>query len=397
MNSWAVWLSIQRSLLNRHISLSRTPSRNIQRCPTSPTRTFSPSDPTRPSTAGSRPSTSTPATFDGQEVLKVDPEALDGAGSRGVSRRLVPLPARAPREGGRDPRRSRGVGQRSRGRPDPAPERRGRLGVRAARCARIRARPPSSPRRARESGPGSREGRGVPQPGDLRDLSEGKPALFPDRSAHHVRGDQLGDQPAGADRHLGGAGAIVLRSCSWPRGAARPTSRSCSRKPRRCSIPRSLETFLDQKLRSLGTAACPPYHLAVVIGGTSAEATMKTVKLASTGYLDHLPTEGNRLGHAFRDPELEARVMELARRSGIGPQFGGKYFALDARVIRLPTARRVVPGWDRRLVLGRPQHQGADRPRRSLARRARTQPGAVPPRVATAPGLSAASRRCRST
>jgi fumarate hydratase class I len=74
----------------------------------------------------------------------------------------------------------------------------------------------------------------------------------------------------------------------------------------------------------------------VVIGGTSAEATMKTVKLASTGYLDTLPTQGNKLGQAFRDPELEARVMELARKSGIGAQFGGKYFALDARVIRLP-------------------------------------------------------------
>lgn len=100
--------------------------------------------------------------------------------------------------------------------------------------------------------------------------------------------------------------------------------------------PSSLEKFLDQKLRSLGTAACPPYHLAVVIGGTSAEATMKTVKLASTGYLDHLPTKGNKLGQAFRDPELEETVMELARKSGIGAQFGGKYFALDARVIRLP-------------------------------------------------------------
>ncbi len=100
--------------------------------------------------------------------------------------------------------------------------------------------------------------------------------------------------------------------------------------------PASLEKFLNEKLRSLGTAACPPYHLAVVIGGTSAEATMKTVKLASTGYLDKLPTQGNKLGQAFRDLELEEKVMELARKSGIGAQFGGKYFALDARVIRLP-------------------------------------------------------------
>jgi fumarate hydratase class I len=100
--------------------------------------------------------------------------------------------------------------------------------------------------------------------------------------------------------------------------------------------PASLEKFLNEKLRSLGTAACPPYHLAIVIGGTSAEATMKTVKLVSAGYLDHLPTSGNKLGQAFRDPELEAQVMEIARKSGIGAQFGGKYFALDARVVRLP-------------------------------------------------------------
>jgi fumarate hydratase class I len=100
--------------------------------------------------------------------------------------------------------------------------------------------------------------------------------------------------------------------------------------------PEGLESFLGEKLRSLGTAACPPYHLAVVIGGTSAEATMKAVKLASAGYLDTLPTQGNPLGRAFRDPALEEKVMEMARRSGIGAQFGGKHFALDARVIRLP-------------------------------------------------------------
>ncbi len=100
--------------------------------------------------------------------------------------------------------------------------------------------------------------------------------------------------------------------------------------------PASIRKFLDEKLRSLGTAACPPYHLAIVIGGTSAEATMKTVKMASAGYLDHLPTQGNKLGRAFRDTAMEEQVMDLARQSGIGAQFGGKYFALDARVIRMP-------------------------------------------------------------
>jgi fumarate hydratase class I len=100
--------------------------------------------------------------------------------------------------------------------------------------------------------------------------------------------------------------------------------------------PKSLATFLDQKLRSLGTAACPPYHLAVVIGGTSAEQTLKVAKLASARYLDDLPKSGNNLGRAFRDLEWEQKVLEIARATGIGAQFGGKYFAHDARVIRLP-------------------------------------------------------------
>jgi fumarate hydratase class I len=100
--------------------------------------------------------------------------------------------------------------------------------------------------------------------------------------------------------------------------------------------PASLTAFLDQKLRSLGTAACPPYHLAIVIGGTSAELALKTAKLASARYLDDLPTSGNALGRAFRDLEWEHRVLDIARATGIGAQFGGKYFCHDARVIRLP-------------------------------------------------------------
>ena len=100
--------------------------------------------------------------------------------------------------------------------------------------------------------------------------------------------------------------------------------------------PKSLEQFMLEKMSSLGTAACPPYHLVFVIGGTSAEACLKTVKLASTKYLDSLPTTGNEHGRAFRDIELEKRALHLAQTTGIGAQFGGKYFALDVRVIRLP-------------------------------------------------------------
>jgi fumarate hydratase class I len=107
--------------------------------------------------------------------------------------------------------------------------------------------------------------------------------------------------------------------------------------------PKSLVEYLTSKMVTLGTAACPPYHLVFVIGGTSAEATMKTVKLASTKYLDHLPTTGNASGRAFRDVELEAQMLESARKCGIGAQFGGKYFALDVRVIRLPRHGASLP------------------------------------------------------
>jgi fumarate hydratase class I len=100
--------------------------------------------------------------------------------------------------------------------------------------------------------------------------------------------------------------------------------------------PTSLMTFFDEKLRSLGTAACPPYHLAIVIGGTSAEYALKTAKYASAKYLDTLPTSGSALGHGFRDLDLELQVLELTQKFGIGAQFGGKYFCHDVRVVRLP-------------------------------------------------------------
>ena len=108
--------------------------------------------------------------------------------------------------------------------------------------------------------------------------------------------------------------------------------------------PTSFINWLDDKLRSLGTAACPPYHLAIVIGGTSAEQTVKTSKLASTHYLDSLPTTGDAAtGHGFRDLELEQQVLELTRTLGIGAQFGGKYFCHDVRVIRLPRHGASLP------------------------------------------------------
>jgi fumarate hydratase class I len=105
----------------------------------------------------------------------------------------------------------------------------------------------------------------------------------------------------------------------------------------------ALLKFVDEKIRTLGTAACPPYHLAIVIGGTSAELNLKTVKLASTRYLDGLPTEGNAWGQAFRDKGFEEEVLGLTRKLGLGAQFGGKYFCHDVRVVRLPRHGASVP------------------------------------------------------
>ena len=107
--------------------------------------------------------------------------------------------------------------------------------------------------------------------------------------------------------------------------------------------PKTLLPWIFEKMKTLGTAACPPYHLAVVIGGTSAEFAVETAKLASTKYLDNLPTEGSKLGHAFRDIELEKAVLKLSQETGIGAQFGGKYFCHDVRIIRLPRHGAICP------------------------------------------------------
>ncbi|OJW28721.1 MAG: fumarate hydratase [Rhodospirillales bacterium 69-11] len=107
--------------------------------------------------------------------------------------------------------------------------------------------------------------------------------------------------------------------------------------------PERIAKFLETKMKTLGTSACPPYHLAIVIGGTSAELTLKTVKLASTKWLDTLPTTGSKAGHAIRDLEMEQQVLEISRQLGIGAQFGGKYFCHDVRVVRLPRHGASLP------------------------------------------------------
>ncbi len=131
-------------------------------------------------------------------------------------------------------------------------------------------------------------------------------------------------------------GGEVLDLLFMAKGGGSANKTFLYQETRRLLEPERLLAFLDEKIRTLGTTACPPYHLAIVIGGLSAEQTLKTVKLASARELDRLPTTGDETGRAFRDPALEARILDLTRGMGLGAQFGGKYFCHDVRVIRLP-------------------------------------------------------------
>jgi fumarate hydratase class I len=151
-------------------------------------------------------------------------------------------------------------------------------------------------------------------------------------------GDNL---PAQIDLHATGGAAYDFLFVAKGGGSANKTflyQETASR-----LTPDGLLKFLDEKIRTLGTAACPPYHLGIVVGGTSAELTLKTLKLATCGYLDGLPSEGNRWGQAFRDREMEEKVHKLTQANGIGAQFGGKYFCHDVRVIRLPRHGASLP------------------------------------------------------
>lgn len=128
--------------------------------------------------------------------------------------------------------------------------------------------------------------------------------------------------------------------------AVPPIRLTCDQETKAILNPGTLVPFIIEKIKTLGTAACPPYHIAVVIGGTSAEKNLLTVKLASTHYYDELPTTGNEYGRAFRDIELEKEVLAEVHNIGLGAQFGGKYLAHDIRIIRLPrTALPVRSVW----------------------------------------------------
>jgi fumarate hydratase class I len=139
-----------------------------------------------------------------------------------------------------------------------------------------------------------------------------------------------------AQIELYAAGGDAYRFLFIAKGGGSANKTYLYQETRAVLTPGNLAAFMKEKMKSLGTAACPPYHLAFVIGGTSAEFNLKTVKLATAKYLDDLPTQGSESGHAFRDRELEDEILQISRELGIGAQFGGKYFCLDTRVIRLP-------------------------------------------------------------
>ncbi len=147
--------------------------------------------------------------------------------------------------------------------------------------------------------------------------------------------------PAQIDLHA--AQGDVYKFLFMAKGGGSANKMFLFQETRRILNPETLPKWVEQHMKLLGTAACPPYHLALVIGGTSAESTMKTLKLATGGYLDTLPTQGSEAGHAFRDLAFEKVVHEVSRRLGIGAQFGGKYFAHDVRVIRLPRHGASLP------------------------------------------------------
>ena len=181
--------------------------------------------------------------------------------------------------------------------------------------------------------------------GRARCVPQKEPALFAGRAGLDVRGEEHRQQHAGAGRDLCRRGRrrrdykflFIAKG-----GGSANKSFLFQATPSILTRERML-AFLKEKVLTLGTAACPPYHLAIVIGGTSAELTMKTVKLASTKYYDTLPTKGSEDGHAFRDLEMEQEILKMTQSLGVGAQFGGKYFCHDVRVVRLPRHGASLP------------------------------------------------------
>ena len=211
----------------------------------------------------------------------------------------------------------------------------------------------------------------------LPHLRRRQPALLADGAAHHVRREEHRHEPARRDRDRSRSTATRTSSCSWPRAAARRTRACCSRRRRRCSIPTSLMRWLDEKLRTLGTAACPPYHLALVIGGTSAEHDAEDGE-ARVGALPRHAAARPATSSAAASATSSSKQQVLAAHAGVRHRRAVRRQVLLPRRARDPPAapRRVVPGRARGLVLGRPPGARQDHRRRRVPRAARDRPRA---------------------
>ena len=277
----------------------------------------------------------------GRAFLQVPPETLTALVRAAVTT-SPPAAAVAPRPAARDHRRPRGVVQRPVRRDRPAAQ---RLRLRGRRAADVPGHGHGDRhRQAHRDRPDRRERRGGDLPRDLRGLRGAQPALLPDGAADVLGRAEHRHEPARAGRAVQRPGRAPATS-SWcmAKGGGSANKTFLYQETKALLNPKRLAAFLDEKLRSLGTAACPPYHLAIVVGGMSAEFTLKVAKLASARYLDRLPTAGSALGPRVPGPRPGAAGAGADPAFGIGAQFGGKYFCHDVRVIRLPRHGASLP------------------------------------------------------
>ena len=264
---------------------------------------------------------------------------------RDARHRALPAPG-PPAAARQHPRRPGGEQQRQVRRARPAQEREHRRGRHPADVPGHRHRDRHGQARPARAHPGPR--RGADQPRRLRRLHAAQPALLAD-GARSRRGRSGTPAPTCPPRSSSTptpppGHETTYKFLFMAKGGGSANKSYLFQETKAILNPDAMLRFLDEKLRGLGTAACPPYHLAIVIGGTSAEFALKTAKYASAKYLDQLPKAGDpATGHGFRDTELEEKVLELTRQFGIGAQFGGKYFCHDVRVVRLPRHGASLP------------------------------------------------------
>ena len=330
--------------------------------------------------------------FDGEEVLKVEPEGSRCSPRRRCATRLLPAP-RAQRAGGQDPRRPGGVAATTGAWRSPCCATPRSPPTACCPSARTPAPPPSSARRASRSGPAATTRRPSPQ-GVYKTYTEENLRYSQTAPLDHVRGEEHRHQPAGADRPLRRPTATEYQFLFVAKGGGSANKTFLYQETKALLNPETLEKFLVEKMKSLGTAACPPYHLAFVIGGTSAETCLKTVKLASR-QLPRRPAHQRATSTAGPSATSSWRRSSCRPRSRLRHRRAVRRQVLRPRRARHPPAapRRLLPGRHGRLLLGRPQHQGQDQQGRHLPRAAGAATRAASSRTSTA--ASTSHGRCK--